>query len=146
MISKILSSLINSVFIEQHIFFPETCFAYTISEPKFTVWSIFKLKCSMDRGWLYSNSMSILSTRSATSVGFFCPLPQILTPQLFCIISISPENLLHQIKAYILPIELSPHRQVFFLLKIFSVLKFFFQSQERNFSFLVLFSFFILRS
>ena len=36
-ISKILSSLIFSLFIEQNIFFPETCFAYTISEPKFTV-------------------------------------------------------------------------------------------------------------
>ena len=37
-ISKILSSLIFSSFIEQNIFFPEICFAYTISEPKFTVW------------------------------------------------------------------------------------------------------------
>ena len=36
-ISKILSSLIFSLFIEQNIFFPETCFGYTISEPKFTV-------------------------------------------------------------------------------------------------------------
>ena len=36
-ISKILSFLIFSLFIEQNIFFPETCFAYTISEPKFTV-------------------------------------------------------------------------------------------------------------
>ena len=36
-ISKILFSLIFSLFIEQNIFFPETCFAYTISEPKFTV-------------------------------------------------------------------------------------------------------------
>ena len=36
-ISKIISSLIFSLFIEQNIFFPETCFAYTISEPKFTV-------------------------------------------------------------------------------------------------------------
>ena len=36
-ILKILSSLIFSLFIEQNIFFLETCFAYTISEPKFTV-------------------------------------------------------------------------------------------------------------
>ena len=36
-ISKILSSLIFSLFIEQNIFFPETCFAYNISKPKFTV-------------------------------------------------------------------------------------------------------------
>ena len=40
-ISKILSSLIFSLFIEQNIFFPETCFAYCISEPKFTVCSRF---------------------------------------------------------------------------------------------------------
>ena len=37
MISKILSSLIFSLIVEQNIFLPETCFAYTISEPKFTV-------------------------------------------------------------------------------------------------------------
>ena len=36
-ISKILSSLIFSLFIERNIFFLETCFAYTISEPKFTM-------------------------------------------------------------------------------------------------------------
>ena len=36
-ISKILSSPIFSLFIEQNIFFPETYNAYTISEPKFTV-------------------------------------------------------------------------------------------------------------
>ena len=36
-ISKILSSLIFSLFIKQNIFFPETCFAFTISEPKFKV-------------------------------------------------------------------------------------------------------------
>ena len=39
-VSKILSSLIFSLFIEQNIFFPETCFAYTITEPKFTVWTL----------------------------------------------------------------------------------------------------------
>ena len=33
-ISKILSSLVFFLFIEQNIFFPEICFAYTISEPK----------------------------------------------------------------------------------------------------------------
>ena len=33
-ISKIFSSLIFSSFIEQNIFFPGTCFAFTISEPK----------------------------------------------------------------------------------------------------------------
>ena len=37
------------------------------------------------------------------------------------------------------------NRQVFFLLKLFSVLKVFFQSQERNSSFIVLFSSFIMR-
>ena len=37
MISKILSSLIFSLFIEQNIYFQETCFAYTTSEPKFMV-------------------------------------------------------------------------------------------------------------
>ena len=36
-------------------------------------------------------------------------------------------------------------RQVFFLLKIFSVLKFFFQFQGRNSSFIILFSSFIMR-
>ena len=39
-ISKILSSPILSLFIEQNIFFPETYNAYTISEPKFTVCDI----------------------------------------------------------------------------------------------------------
>ena len=34
-ISKILLPLILYTFIEQNTFFPETCFAYTISEPKF---------------------------------------------------------------------------------------------------------------
>ena len=37
------SFLIFSLFIEQNIFFPEICFAYTISEPKFTVWISFDL-------------------------------------------------------------------------------------------------------
>ena len=37
-ISKILSSTVYSIFIEQNIFFPASCFAYTISEPKFAVW------------------------------------------------------------------------------------------------------------
>ena len=37
-ISKILSSPILSLFIEQTIFLPETYNAYTISVPKFTVW------------------------------------------------------------------------------------------------------------
>ena len=44
-ISKILSSLIFSLFIEQNIFFPETCFAYPISEQKFTVWVFSGLFC-----------------------------------------------------------------------------------------------------
>ena len=35
-ISKILSSPTFLSFIVQNIFFPETCFAFTISEPKFT--------------------------------------------------------------------------------------------------------------
>ena len=37
MISKIPFSLIFATFIKQNILFPETYFAYTISEPKFTV-------------------------------------------------------------------------------------------------------------
>ena len=36
-ISKILSSPILSLLVEQKIFFPRTCFAFTISKPKFTV-------------------------------------------------------------------------------------------------------------
>ena len=40
MISKILFSLILSTFKEQNIFFLETYNASTISEPKFTVWSL----------------------------------------------------------------------------------------------------------
>ena len=39
-ISKIPFPLLLYTFIEQNIFFPETCFAYPISEPKFTVWDI----------------------------------------------------------------------------------------------------------
>ena len=38
-ISEILSSLIFSLIVEQNIYFPETCFAHTISELKFTVCS-----------------------------------------------------------------------------------------------------------
>ena len=37
-ISKILFPLLLHTFIEQNIFFPQTCFAYLISEQKFTVW------------------------------------------------------------------------------------------------------------
>ena len=37
-ISKILSSLIFSLFIEQNTFFPEACFTYPNSEQKFAVW------------------------------------------------------------------------------------------------------------
>ena len=50
--------------------------------------------------------------------------------------SIGYELFIHRITIY---------RQVFFLLKLFSVLKVFFQSQERNSSFIVLFSSFIMR-
>ena len=39
MISKILFPLLLYAFIEQNILFPETCFAYPISEQKFTVCS-----------------------------------------------------------------------------------------------------------
>ena len=35
--SKIFLSLLLPMQVDQYIFFPETCFAYTISEPKFTV-------------------------------------------------------------------------------------------------------------
>merc|ERR1712004_860474 len=41
-ISKILFPLLLYTFIEQNIFFPETCFAYPISEQKFTVWAQIK--------------------------------------------------------------------------------------------------------
>ena len=51
-ISKILSSLIFSLFIEQNIFFPETCFAYPISEQKFMVWKGFKPLSSNSTFWL----------------------------------------------------------------------------------------------
>ena len=37
--SKIFPPLLLTVKVDQNIFFPETCFAYTISEQKFTVWS-----------------------------------------------------------------------------------------------------------
>ena len=58
-ISKILSSLIFSLFIEQNIFFPETCFAYTISEPKFTV-----CKCQV-----INVSLSLSSSRQEQKTG-----------------------------------------------------------------------------
>ena len=41
--SKNLSSLLLVIKVDQNIFFPETCFAPTISEPKFTVCSVFSL-------------------------------------------------------------------------------------------------------
>ena len=42
-ISKILFPLLLYTFIEQNIVFPKTCFAYTISEQKFTVWSAYEV-------------------------------------------------------------------------------------------------------
>ena len=39
-ISNILFPLLLYTFIEQKLFFPETCFAYPISEQKFTMWSV----------------------------------------------------------------------------------------------------------
>ena len=36
--SKFFLSLLLPMQVDQHIFFPETCFAPTISEPEFTVW------------------------------------------------------------------------------------------------------------
>ena len=47
-ISNILSSLIFSLFIEQYILFPETCFANIISEPKFMV-------CLNTRSYVFQN-------------------------------------------------------------------------------------------
>ena len=38
--SKIFPPLLLAVKVDQNIFFPETCFASTISEPEFTVWII----------------------------------------------------------------------------------------------------------
>ena len=46
---------------------------------------------------------------------------------------------------WVAKVSIYKNRQVFFLLKLFSVLKVFFQSQERNSSFIVLFSSFIMR-
>ena len=37
--SKIFPPLLLAVKVDQNIFFPETCFASTISEPEFTVWA-----------------------------------------------------------------------------------------------------------
>ena len=47
--SKIFLSLLLPMKVDQYIFFPETCFAYTISEPEFTVWT-----CSFTSYWLAS--------------------------------------------------------------------------------------------
>ena len=38
--SKIFLSLLLPMQVDQYIFFPETCFAPTISEPEFTVWCV----------------------------------------------------------------------------------------------------------
>ena len=38
--SKIFLSLLLPMQVDQYIFFPETCFAPTISEPEFTVWTV----------------------------------------------------------------------------------------------------------
>ena len=38
--SKFFPPLLLAVKVDQNIFFPETCFASTISEPEFTVWII----------------------------------------------------------------------------------------------------------
>ena len=59
-ISKILSSLVFSLFIEQNIFFPETCFACIISEPKFTVCdALFQLTMpSWVKVMIYQNTSS----------------------------------------------------------------------------------------
>ena len=45
--SKIFPPLLLTVKVDQNIFFPETCFASTISEPEFMV-------CSLDRGHNYA--------------------------------------------------------------------------------------------
>ena len=42
--SKIFLSLLLPMKVDQYIFFPETCFASTISEPEFTVCSVDKTK------------------------------------------------------------------------------------------------------
>ena len=68
-ISKILSSLIFSLFIEQNIFFPETCFACTISQPKFTVCAYLL----NDRQ--YGQGMSFLSQICTKLVTAICYLP-----------------------------------------------------------------------
>ena len=39
--SKIFPPLLLTVKVDQNIFFPETCFASTISEPEFTVWDVY---------------------------------------------------------------------------------------------------------
>ena len=40
--SKIFPLLLLAVKVDQNIFFPETCFASTISEPEFTEWLAFR--------------------------------------------------------------------------------------------------------
>ena len=40
--SKIFLSLLLPMKVDQYIFFPETCFASTISEPEFTVWFVIE--------------------------------------------------------------------------------------------------------
>ena len=41
--SKIFPPLLLTVKVDQNIFFPETCFASTISEPEFMVWEVFEM-------------------------------------------------------------------------------------------------------
>ena len=53
--SKIFPPLLLTVKVDQNIFFPETCFASTISEPEFTVWAD---QTTFKPGSGYKNSLS----------------------------------------------------------------------------------------
>ena len=60
--SKIFPPLLLAVKVDQHIFFPETCFAPTISEPEFTMWYVC-LTSKVDGE--YSKSRNTEHTESA---------------------------------------------------------------------------------
>ena len=49
--SKIFLSLLLPMQVDQYIFFPETCFAPTISEPEFTVWAVKSAYLQRDMTW-----------------------------------------------------------------------------------------------
>ena len=59
--SKIFLSLLLPMQVDQYIFFPETCFAPTISEPEFTVWTrslVSRALCQPKDKLLQSSSLA----------------------------------------------------------------------------------------